>query len=99
MLRNLYEISTSGDLGVMLFTTTNSSFEVFLIFFNSLCSLFPEEIYFDGTKHRTPRTNSIAHVIWLINSELRESKTDTALDFQALYRKVVSTGIEPISKV
>ena len=64
-----------------------------------LCSLFPEKIDFDGVEHRTPRTNCIARTIWLINSKLEGIKMDTAPDFQALYRQVVSTGIEPISKV
>ena len=64
-----------------------------------LSSLFPEKIDFDGAQHRTPRTNSIAHIIWVINKELSGLKKDTAPDFQALYRGVVPTRIELISKV
>lgn len=59
-----------------------------------LGSMFPEKIDFDGTQHRTARTNIIVHIIWLINSELEGLKNDTTPDFQTLYRQVVSTGIE-----
>ncbi|RKR81846.1 DNA invertase Pin-like site-specific DNA recombinase [Mucilaginibacter gracilis] len=58
-----------------------------------LCSLFPEKIEFDGEGHRTPRVNTIAKAIWLINNELGSLKTDTAPDFQTLYRGVVPTKL------
>ena len=64
-----------------------------------LSSLFPEKIDFDRAQHQTPRTSSIAHIIYLINNWLVDLKKDTAPDFQMLYYGVVPTRIELISKV
>ncbi len=64
-----------------------------------LSSIFPEKIDFDGVELRTPKVNKIAHAIWLINSKLEGLKTDTASDFQTLYRGVSPTRFELISLV
>ncbi|MEO6524953.1 MAG: recombinase family protein [Mucilaginibacter sp.] len=64
-----------------------------------LSSLFPEKLDFDGAEHRTPKTNVLAEVIYLINNMLDKKKNGKTLDFEVLSREVVPTRIELISRV
>ena len=64
-----------------------------------LSSLFPEKLTFDGVEHRTPKTNIIVDVIYLINNILEGVKNGKTLDFEVLSREVVPTRIELISRV
>ena len=61
--------------------------------------IFREKLKFDGKKYRTPRLNEAARLIYHINRGLRENINGKDAKISHLSREVVSTGIEPISKV
>ncbi len=64
-----------------------------------ISSIFPEKLVFSETGYRTPKVNAAANLIFLINKDLIEKKdrnNEVSLHHSGV---VVSTGIEPISKV
>ena len=62
-------------------------------------SIFPEKLTFHETGYRTPKINEAARLIYLINNDLHAQKNRKAEPGSDLSGIVVSTGIEPISKV
>lgn len=61
-----------------------------------ISSMFPENLEFDGTRHRTLRMNSAVNLIYQTNSKLRRKKRGTNLSFLDLSREVHTMGLEPI---
>jgi hypothetical protein len=64
-----------------------------------LGSTFPEKIFFDGQNCRTQRINEFLALGLLIDRDLHKTKTGQPIKNIVLSRWVISTGIEPISKV
>ncbi len=59
-------------------------------------SIFSEKICFDGIQYRTASTNEVISLIYLINSELYETKNGKEKSENFLSRLVERTGIEPV---
>lgn len=64
-----------------------------------ISSIFPEKITFDGSQYRTPRLNSVANYIYLINSNLHQIKNRKSEDFFHLSGMVAPSRIELLSNV
>lgn len=58
-----------------------------------ISSIFPEKITFDGSQYRTPRLNSVANYIYLINSNLHQIKNRKSEDFFHLSGMVAPSRI------
>jgi site-specific DNA recombinase len=58
-------------------------------------SMYPENIVFDGTKHRTNYLNEPLDLILLVNSELQGIKKGENFSLKKLSPKVARRGIEP----
>lgn len=56
--------------------------------------LFPQKIVYENGTYRTPKTNSEATLMSLVNSELRKNKKGTELDFTSLSHHVIPLGCE-----
>ncbi|MBA5793492.1 recombinase family protein [Flavobacterium sp. xlx-214] len=63
-----------------------------------ISSMFPENLEFDGTQHRTQRLNEAITLIYQNSNKLRGKKKGTNLSFLDLSPKVEPQGIEPWSK-
>lgn len=61
-------------------------------------SMFPENLEFDGAKHRTQRLNEAIRLIYHNNNKLQEKNKGTNLSFLDLSPEVEPQGIEPWSK-
>lgn len=57
-------------------------------------SMFPENIVFDGTQHRTQRLNSAAMLIYQRSSDLAGKKNGTSLSFLDLSQEVIPLGLK-----
>jgi site-specific DNA recombinase len=60
-------------------------------------SIFPQKLEFDGTNYRTQRVNTIAHHIFMTNSNLRNRKNRTNEEIFDLSGLVAKTGVEPVT--
>ncbi len=61
-------------------------------------SMFPENLEFNGSKHRTQRLNEAIRLIYQNNNKLQGEKKGTNLSFLDLSPEVEPQGIEPWSK-
>ena len=61
-------------------------------------SMFPENLEFDGAKHRTQRLNEAIRLIYQNNNKLQGKIKGTNLSFLDLSPEVEPQGIEPWSK-
>ncbi len=59
-------------------------------------SMYPENLCFDGTQHRTAYLNEPLALIMLINSDLQGKKRGEKLYFNNLSPQVARRGIEPL---
>ena len=64
-----------------------------------ISSIFPENIVFDGERHRTPKVNEALLLIYQKNSELEAIKNETNRKKNDLSRMVHPTRFELISSV
>ena len=62
-----------------------------------ISSIYPEKLEFDGSAYRTPRLNTIANLILLINTDLNNKKNRTNEVFFHLSGLVAKTGVEPVT--
>ena len=58
-------------------------------------SMFPENLHFDGTQHRTTRVNAAVLLIYKKMSEIQGKKNGTSLSFLDLSQDVTRLGLEP----
>jgi site-specific DNA recombinase len=63
-----------------------------------LGSIFPEDLFFDGKKCRTPRINEVLRLILLIDSNNHELKNGQISEYLDLSAQVELAGVEPASK-
>ncbi|MBD1364654.1 recombinase family protein [Mucilaginibacter sp. ZT4R22] len=59
-------------------------------------SMYPQNLCFDGTGHRTPYLNNALSLILLVNSNLNGIKKGEKLSFNNLSPQVARRGIEPL---
>ena len=62
---------------------------------NTIGSIYPEKLCFDGLHYRTVKMNDATHLMFLINSKLEAKKNWTKLDFSSLSDSVAGAGLEP----
>ncbi|WP_416194665.1 recombinase family protein [Sediminibacterium sp.] len=62
-------------------------------------SIYPEKLVFDGKAYRTPRVNEAIRLIRSMDKSYRGNKNGNDALFLHHSRRVVPTGIEPVSKV
>ncbi|WP_121461052.1 recombinase family protein [Chryseobacterium defluvii] len=60
-----------------------------------IVSMFPENLQFDGTRHRTQRLNSAVILIYANTKDLSRNKKGISLPFLDLSQEVSAGGVEP----
>jgi site-specific DNA recombinase len=62
-----------------------------------LSSIFPEKLYFDGKKCRTPRMNEVLRLVLLTDEASKKKKTGQNTSKSTLSRQVERMGVEPMT--